>query len=196
MEPLKSMRVLPVVICLLLLSACREDFTPRPRGYYRIEFPEKSYQHYQSGCSYTFDYPVYAGIEPDKDSNASPCWINVYYPAFNARIHLSYQPVTSQKMFNELVEDARTFAFKHVVKATAIDEARISYPENKVYGVFYTIDGNSASAAQFFLTDSSRHYLRGALYFNEQPQQDSIQPVIEFIKKDMDVLIKTFKWKK
>ncbi len=193
MEQVKGL--LAVLLCMVFLASCGEDFTPRPRGYYRIEFPGKAYQKYQSGCNYTFDYPVYAGIEPDRDPNASPCWINVYYPRFNARIHLSYQPVTSQKMFNNLTEDARTFAFKHVVKATAIDEARISYPDHKVYGIFYTIDGNSASAAQFFLTDSARHYLRGALYFNEQPKQDSIQPVIDFIKKDMDVLIKSLKWK-
>jgi gliding motility-associated lipoprotein GldD len=114
---------------------------------------------------------------------------------FNGRIHISYQSFSTREQFNQLVEDARTFAFKHTVKATAIDEAMISYPEKKVYGIYYSIDGNTASSVQFFLTDSTKNYLRGALYFNEQPRLDSIQPVLDFIKKDVDQMIKTFKWK-
>ena len=93
------------------------------------------------------------------------------------------------------MEDARTFAFKHTVKATSIDEGVISYSDRKVYGIYYTIDGNAASSAQFFLTDSTKNYLRGALYFNTEPRLDSIQPVLTFVKKDMEVLIKSFRWK-
>jgi gliding motility-associated lipoprotein GldD len=178
------------------LFSCNNDYSPKPRGYFRIEFPAKAYTKYNSDCPYTFDYPTYTRIAPDSARNAKPCWIDVVYPAFNGRIHLSYQPVTSKKVFDELVEDARTFAFKHTVKATAIDEASISYPDNKVYGIYYSINGNTASAVQFFLTDSNKHYLRGALYFNEQPRLDSIQPVLDFVKKDIDVMIHSFKWKK
>ncbi len=127
--------------------------------------------------------------------DAKPCWLDIAYPEFNGRIHLSYQAVSSRQQFNRLVEDARTFAFKHTVKATAIDEGVISYPESNVYGVYYSIDGNTASSVQFFLTDSTKNYLRGALYFNEQPRLDSIQPVLDFVKKDIDVMIKSFKWK-
>lgn len=151
---------------------------------------------YEADCPYTFDYPVYAQIIPDVNADAQPCWIDVAYPEFNARLHLSYQPLSSKKQFNSLVEDARTFAFKHTVKATAIDEALISFPDKKVYGIYYTIDGNTASSVQFYLTDSTKNYLRGALYFNEQPRIDSIQPALDFIKKDMDVMIKSFRWKK
>jgi gliding motility-associated lipoprotein GldD len=116
-------------------------------------------------------------------------------PDFNATLHLSYQPVTTKKEFNQLVEDARTFAFKHTIKATSIDEAIIAYPERKIYGIYYTIDGNAASSAQFFLTDSTKNYLRGALYFNNEPRLDSVQPALNFIKKDVEVLIKSLKWK-
>lgn len=183
------------VVFLIAASSCQNNYSPKPRGYFRIEFPEKAYQKYQSDCPYTFEYPVYANIVPDTLPNAQPCWIDVAFPKFNGRIHLSYQPVTSQKVFNELVEDARTFAFKHTVKATAIDEGRIAYPDRNVYGIYYSISGNTASSVQFFLTDSSKHYLRGALYFNEEPRSDSIQPVLDFIKKDIDVMIKSFEWK-
>ncbi|HEY1025804.1 MAG TPA: gliding motility lipoprotein GldD [Sphingobacteriaceae bacterium] len=179
-----------------LLFACGgNDYAPKPRGYHRIDFPVKSYRPYQGDCPYTFDYPEYGKIIPDSSKEARPCWFDISFSQFNGRIHLSYQPVTSQKVFNQLVEDARTFAFKHTVKATAIDEAIISYPEKKVYGVYYSIDGNTASSIQFFLTDSTRNYVRGALYFHEQPRLDSIQPVLNFLRKDIDVMIRSFEWK-
>lgn len=182
-------------VCPILVS-CSADYSPKPRGYFRIDLPEKKYQTYSSDCPYTFDYPVYAQVQPDKNRDAKPCWLDVSYPGFNGRIHLSYQPINSEKQFNQLIEDARTFAFKHTVKATAIDEAMISYPDRKVYGIYYSIEGNTASSVQFFLTDSTHNYLRGALYFNERPRLDSIKPVLDFIKKDIDLMIKTFKWKK
>lgn len=181
--------------CFILVS-CSSDYSPKPRGYFRIDLPEKKYQTYSSDCPYTFDYPVYAQVQPDKNRDAKPCWLDVSYPDFNGRIHLSYQSINSEKQFNQLIEDARTFAFKHTVKATAIDEAVISYPDRKVYGIYYSIEGNTASSVQFFLTDSTQNYLRGALYFNEQPRLDSIKPVLDFVKKDIDLMIKTFKWKK
>jgi gliding motility-associated lipoprotein GldD len=179
-----------------LISACGNDYSPKPRGYFKIDFPEKKYQSYTSNCPFSFEFPLYANVLPDNKRNAKPCWIDVFYPQFNGRVHLSYQTFNDKKQFDALVEDARTFAFKHTVKATAIDEALISYPEKKVYGIFYSIDGNTASSVQFYLTDSTKNYLRGALYFNEQPRLDSIQPVLDFLKKDIDHMIKTFKWQK
>jgi gliding motility-associated lipoprotein GldD len=183
------------IVCLILLAACvNRDYSPKPRGFFRIDFPEKSYQSYQTDCPFTFEYPKYATIEADRTSDAQSCWINVQFPQFKGTLHLSYQPITSRQNFMELVEDARTFAFKHTIKATAIDEGIIHYPEHRIHGIFYTIDGNAASSLQFFLTDSSKNYLRGALYFNEEPKLDSIQPVLTFIKKDIDVLIKSLRW--
>ncbi|MFD2325263.1 gliding motility lipoprotein GldD [Mucilaginibacter galii] len=183
-------------IALTSLYACSSepDYSPKPRGYARIYFPERTYRQYKADCPYTFTYPTYAIVEPDNAKGAKPCWINLQLPQFKGTLHLSYQPVTSKKVFNELIEDAHTFAFKHTVKATSIDEGIIRYPDRKVYGIYYTIDGNAASSAQFFLTDSTHHYLRGALYFNTQPRLDSIQPVLDFVKKDMAVLIKSFRW--
>ena len=92
------------------------------------------------------------------------------------------------------MEDSRKLAFKHTVKATGIDEGTIKIPRNNVYGIFYSIEGNTASSSQFILTDSTKNFLRGALYFNEKPQEDSIQPIVNFIKTDIDRMIKTLKW--
>ncbi|MDB5121400.1 MAG: gliding motility-associated lipoprotein GldD [Sphingobacteriales bacterium] len=183
------------LIAVVFLAACGQDYSPKPRGYYKIDLPKKAYQKFESTCPYSFSYPVYASVVPDSAKNAQPCFLDVSFKQFNSRIHLTYQPITSKKAFDELVEAARTFAFKHTVKATAIDEATISYPNKKVYGTLYSIDGNTASAIQFFLTDSNTNYLRGALYFNEKPNLDSIQPSLDFLKKDIDVFIKTFQWK-
>ncbi|RYY32122.1 MAG: gliding motility lipoprotein GldD [Sphingobacteriaceae bacterium] len=199
MEPKRLMMKWCAIVLLtfLVLAGCSDnaDYSPKPRGYYRIYYPEKSYRPYTNGCPFTFDYPTYANITPDANAKGKPCWINMNLPQFNGILHLSYQPITSKKVFNELVEDAHAFAFKHTIKATSIDEAQINYPDRKIYGLYYTIDGNAASSVQFFLTDSTKNYIRGALYFSNEPRLDSIQPVLDFVKKDVDVLIKSFKWK-
>ena len=196
MEFVKSNSFCLILLLSIFVTSCsNNDYNPKPRGYFKIDLPKKEYQAYQSDCPFTFEYPVYSQVITDSARNARPCWQDVVFPAFNGRIHLSYQPIKSKAEFNQLVEDAHTFVFKHTVKATAIDESVINMPEKKVYGIYYTIDGNAASPVQFFLTDSSSNYLRGALYFNEQPHFDSIQPVLDFVKKDIDLMIRSFRWK-
>ena len=182
---------------LLVFSACSNSnsYAPKPRGYFKIDFPAKAYRLYSKDCPFSFEYPEYAVLQGDNSADTQPCWYNLSFPQFNGRLHLTYYDVSSKKEYENLVEDARTFAFKHTVKANAIDQKIINYPEKKVYGVYYAIEGNTASSVQFFLTDSTRHYFRAALYFNERPQYDSIQPVVAFIKKDIDRMISTFKWK-
>jgi len=201
------MRILSLLlITTLLFSACsnnNHDYSPKPRGYYRIVFPQKQYVEYNGPYPFTFLYPAYANIVPD--SNTAPngnkklinmkYLLNMQFPQFNGTLHLSYESITSRKVFDELIEDAHSFAFKHTVKSTGIDQALIYYPDKKIFGIYYTINGNAASSAQFFLTDSTRNYIRGALYFNSEPKLDSIQPVLDFVKKDMNVMIKSFKWK-
>jgi gliding motility-associated lipoprotein GldD len=182
---------------LTLIASCKSstDYAPKPRGYFKIDFPKKQYTSFANITPYSFDYPKYAKMYLDSTERGRPNWYNLTYPQFNARVHLSYYPINSETDFNELTEDSRKLAFKHTVKATGIDEGTINIPENNVYGIYYTIAGNTASSTQFLLTDSTKNFLRGALYFNEKPQADSIQPVVDFIKKDIDRLIKTLRWK-
>jgi gliding motility-associated lipoprotein GldD len=182
---------------VLALAACNnKDYSPKPFGYFRIEFPEKKYHQFSDKAPFEFEYPTYAHMYQDSSKNSQPYWYNLAFPQFNARLHISYFNFHSAKEFNQLTEDSRKLAFKHTIKATGIDEAMIKNITKDVYGIYYTIDGNTASSVQFYLTDSTKHYLRGALYFNEKPKQDSILPIINFIKEDMDIMIKTFKWKK
>jgi len=181
-------------VMLLLISSCREDYTPKPRGYFRIDFPEKEYVKFDTTFPYTFEYPIYARVIPDDRPTSEPYWINVDFPQFSGRIHISYKPV--HENLPQYLEDARTFVVKHIPKADAIEDSLIYRPEDKVYGLVYYIDGmQAASSCQFFVTDSSSKFLRGALYFNVAPNNDSLSPVISFIRDDIRHMLKTFRWK-
>lgn len=184
------------MVLVLFIYACQNhDYSPKPKGYFRIEFPKKEYTVFNKPVPFSFDYPVYAVVEQDKSRDAQKDWYNLHFKQFNGFLHLTYYDVSNKGEYDEMVEDARKLAFKHTIKASAIDQKIINYPEKKVYGIYYAIEGNTASSVQFFLTDSAKHYFRGALYFNERPQYDSIEPVVKFIKKDIDKMISTFRWK-
>ena len=192
-----KMKLIILVLFVGLTLGCAQEqvSSPKPKGYFRIKFPDKTYRTYSAEAPFTFEYPSYARMVKDTEASAQPFWNNLDFPQFNGRLHLTYHGIFSEKNYNKMTEAARTLAMKHSVKASAIDQRMINYPDKKVYGVYYEIQGNTASSVQFFLTDSSKHYFRGALYFNEAPKYDSIQPVIKFIKKDIDRMIETFRWK-
>lgn len=184
------------LIVLAITSCGAPDYSPKPRAYHRIKFPEKSYKEAPNdGCPYTLVLPSYTTVTLDANANAQPCWKNINFPQFNATIHLSYYSINPKVSLESLTEDARTFAFKHTPKASSIDQITIASPENHIYGIRYAISGDAASNDQFYLTDSSTHYLRAALYFNEKPRSDSIRPVLDFIKQDIDHLIANIRWK-
>jgi len=181
-----------VILILILACSCRSDFTPRPRGYFRIDFPEKKYQKYISDCRYSFEYPVYGVIVDYKGYNAEPCWINMEFREYRGKIYLTYK--TLDNNLSGHIEDIRGLAYKHLIKADDIVENTIAYPERDVYGILYDIKGNTASSVNFFITDSTSNFLSGALYFNVKPNKDSLAPVIDFFKKDIEHLIETFRW--
>ncbi len=183
-----------MILTTVVLSGCgRQPITPKPMGYFRIDLPEKVYTLYQSDCEYHFEYPVYAQIVNDVRANAEPCWINIEFPTLKATIHCSYK--TGVDEMNQFVEDSRSLAYKHTLKADAIEEVYINDTARNVFGVLYDIKGNAASSIQFFLTDSTDRFMRGALYFNVPPNKDSLAPVVAFVRTDIDQLIKTFSWK-
>lgn len=191
-----------VFTLLILLWSCEERIPiPHPHAYPRVIYPEKQYEAFQSPyCDFQFDKPQYAKVERDTtffDEKAkSDCWFNLDVPQLGAKIYCSYYPINNKSRFDELVQDAFFMANKHNIKALSIDEIPISRPEDKVYGVVFNIDGPVASQYQFFLTDTAHHFLRGALYFNTQARQDSLAPVAEFMKEDMNRIVETLMWKK
>ena len=178
---------------VFLFAGCKKETTPKPRGYFRIDFPEKSYQTTQLNYPYQFEYPTYSTIVTDADKIAEPYWINIVFKKNNAKLHLSYKPV--KKNLQELTEDSRELAYKHSIKASAINEKLFINDEKRVYGTIYEIKGNAASPLQFYLTDSTSHFLRGSFYISEIPNYDSLRPVIQFIDEDIYHLIETLSWK-
>ena len=196
----KNYYLLLTAFCLLvILTACNSDFVQRERGYYKIDLPEKKYQVFnRPGFPYTFEYPVYGNIIQDSlffDEKAeNPYWINVDFPQFEGRLHLSYKEVGPNK-FDSLVNDAFTLSYKqHTSRASAIQSNPFTTPNN-ISGIYFTLKGNAATANQFFATDSVKHFLRGALYFNAPPNEDSLRPVNAFLRHDMEHLINTLQWK-
>ncbi|MEA3317763.1 MAG: gliding motility lipoprotein GldD [Bacteroidota bacterium] len=183
-----------IMLLTLSISSCKnEPATPKPRGYFRIDLPQKEYQQYNSTCPYTFEYSKYANISADPYFPNKKCWININYPGINGKIHISYKKLNNN--LSKFTEESRELAYKHTIKAESINEKIFLKPGRSVYGTLYNIKGNTASSVQFYLTDSTNHFLRGALYFNVQPNKDSLAPVINFVKEDITVLIESFKWK-
>lgn len=196
-----NLRILAVLTIALLLSSCFGDDQvsyPKPRGYFRIELPEKKYQTCDSFYPFSFRYPVYSDIIPYTGRSTEPeakYWFNLEFPRLNAEINFTYRIVKPDSVYN-LSEDARNFVTKHIPKANQINESKIINRDNRVYGLKYEIDGpEAASAIQFYVTDSVKHYIRGALYFKHQPNNDSVAPIISFISKDIDTLLNSIRWK-
>ena len=178
---------------LVLAASCKQSYTPKPVGYLKIDYPEKSYHLYNDQEFYQFEIPEYASIEKDRSPRAEEGWINVSIPQLNGKIHLSYKPVDDQ--LNALITDSRELVYKHTVKAHGIEETPFIHRDQKRFGMIYDLKGDVASAVQFFVTDSSDHFLRGSLYFNCRPNRDSLNPVIDFLREDILHLIETTQWK-
>ncbi len=190
------MKRIPVILSLVLLfSACGQDFTPKPKGFFKIELPEKTYSRHQPDCPFTFEVPQYANVHPDSAYNAEPCWLNVDYPPFQATLHLTYKAIGEDFRFEDLQEDSRKLVYKHTIKAQEIFENPIHKPEENMHGMLYQLTGDAATSLQFYMTDSSKHYLRGVLYFNTHTDSDSIAPVLDYLSKDVLQMINTMKWK-
>ncbi|HHN47687.1 MAG TPA: gliding motility lipoprotein GldD [Bacteroidales bacterium] len=181
---------LPVIF---ILASCRPAPVPKPQAFFRIDLPEKEYRRFDQGFPYSFEYPVYANISKVSYASAEPWWINVEVPQFKASIHISYKEINNN--LAEYLNDTHQLLSKQFTKAAGIREDMILNENENVYGVIYHIRGPGvASASQFFVTDSLNHFLRGALYFNAIPNNDSLAPVIEFLKEDILHLVETLRW--
>ncbi len=184
--------------CLMIIG-CSESYTPKPRAYPRIIYPEKGYQAFnKEECPFTFEYPQYANYIKDSlffdEKIESPCWFNLDMPHFKGRIYASYKTINKENDFYKLVQDAHKMRSKHVIRADFIDD-RIFIGQPGVTGMIYELGGNAASPVQFFVSDSTQHFLRGALYFEHTPNIDSLGPVIDYVKEDMYRFLNSLQWK-
>jgi len=195
-----SLKIKTYLLMLMMIMggfgmvSCGGDETPKPRAYFRIDLPKKEYRSFDTTYPYQFEYPIYARISPKKNPANNPFWLNLEFPAYKGTLHISYMQLNGN--LDELMQDTRDLVNKHIPKSNGIDEILIQNPAARVYGTLYDIRGNdAASPYQFCITDSTRHFLRGALYFNVKPNNDSLSPVIDFLRKDIDHLIESFRWK-
>lgn len=189
------MRSTVLLICVLFLVSCEEDYTPKPRAYSRVSLPEPAYVSTEGpnwNCPYRFEFSTQSVITIDPRYKRETCWYNVYYPRYRATIHLTYSTVDEN--LSEQIEEARKLAMKHIAKATKILENPVQNDSANVYGLKYSFRGETASDVQFFLTDSTSHFLRGSLYFSVTPNKDSLAPIIEYIDRDIDHLIESIRW--
>ncbi len=183
--------------CSLFASACwscRDNYIPKPKAYIRIDLPEKEYRVFDSiPYPYTFEYPVYARTVPDVQESEK-YWLNINFPQQNANVYLSYK---DNRYLDSNIAATLFYVDKHLSKSTGIETISYSDFDNKVYGTVFYIKGQEvASTMQFYLTDSSRNFIRGAFYINARPNNDSLAPVIDFIQDDIEHLINTFRWRR
>jgi gliding motility-associated lipoprotein GldD len=187
-----------IIVLVLVILGCKPDYSPKQRSYYRIDLPKKEYKLLQGDYPYSFDYPLYARINTYQgkwsDSDSSDYWINIEFPQFRSRVHLTYKLVKNN--LAGLIEDAHAYAYKHSIKADAIIQSDYIDDQRGVYGVLFDIKGNTASSVQFYATDSVRNFLRGALYFDCEPNKDSLAPVREFLRVDLIKMMESLTWKK
>lgn len=214
--------VIPVANCLIslvccLLLSCNSPYTSKKTSYFKIELPERKYVSFnQAGFPYSFEYPVYARVIKDTtyfdSSPENPYWINLDFPQFDARIFLSYKIVggkanykikqangsykdsAGNNVFDRMVNDAYNLTNKNQSVASSIKDS-VMHTSNGITGVFFKVGGNAATSKQFFLSDTTKNFIRGALYFSVTPNADSLRPVQDFLQADIDHLINTFKWK-
>jgi gliding motility-associated lipoprotein GldD len=197
--------IIRAILILYILSnviiGCKNDsYLPKPRTYPYINFPEGKRQSVSpAGCPFKFEFPEYGIVEKDSTFFDKPvennCWLNIQIPALNGTIYFSYYLISNQKQLEKSIQDAYKLAREHQIRANYVDELPISKP-GKVYGMLFNIEGPAASSFQFYLTDSSTHFVRASLYFNAQARPDSLSPIIAFAKKDIVQLINTFEWQR
>lgn len=195
------MRINRTLLALLLIAVvgsmlfgCKKTYTPRPYSYYRIALPDTGYVLFaEKGSPYTFEYSEAGKVVPQMQG-AKEQWLNIDYPTLNATVHCSYRPIEGNLAV--LLQESHEFVYKHASQANAIPEHFFENRDAGVFGIFYEIYGNTASPIQFILTDSSQHFFRGALYFNSAPNQDSLAPVVDYLRGDMLRLVESFEWRR
>jgi len=183
------------LINLILLASCSQDYRPKPKGYNRIVLPSHEYIALPDTLPYHFEYNKNAKLLKDTTTISEYTWVEIYYPTIKANVHVTYKRVKNDmKLLKEFLEDSYFLTSKHQIKAYAIDDIIMTSPTGKTFSIA-DLDGEVPSQFQFTCTDSVNNFLRGALYFYTQVNNDSLQPAIEFVKEDVVHMMNTLTWK-
>lgn len=219
MDKMKNQQSVFIAIILgcTFFAACNSTYTSKKKGYFNIDLPEHKYVSFDKpDFPFSFDYPVYGNIIRDStyfdSSPENPYWINVDFPGLNARIFLSYKIIggnavykikqadgsykdsVATNQFDKMVNDAFNLTNKNQVVSNSIKDS-VFRTANNISGVYFKVGGNAATARQFYMSDTTKNFLRGALYFDATPNADSLKPVLDFLQTDLEQMIRSFKWK-
>lgn len=187
-----------LLLILSLSVSCREATVPKPKAYLRLDYPKAEYVPSNINVPFTFEVNTLAtkvALKPI-ESNTSSYGVNLEYPTLKGTIFLTYKAIENdRKNLITFLRDAQNFTQKHNIKADGILETVYENPENNSFGMFYEVEGNAASQAQFYVTDSTRHFLTGSLYFYAKPNYDSILPAAHYLQKDIKHIMETVRWR-
>ncbi len=205
-----------ILIFYNFLLGCNSTYTSKKKGYFKIDFPKHEYLRFDNpDFPYSFEYPAYASVVRDstyfESASQNPYWININFPSFNGKIFISYKTIGGNSIykvktsagykdslgkntFENMVNDSYNLTYKNDIKAYSIEDSLMRTPNN-ISGIFFRLAGSVATAKQFFLSDTTHNFLRGALYFDATPNEDSLRPVNAFLQEDMKHLINTLQWK-
>ncbi|WP_163398005.1 gliding motility lipoprotein GldD [Flavobacterium fluviatile] len=182
----KTIWIIVILLSLTVIS-CKDDVLPKPAAFLRLDYPMAKYVNFENTCPFSFQMNEDAVIKGEKE-----CGFAITYPKMKATIYLTYKPVNNN--IDKLLRDAQKLTYEHVIKADDILEQPYLNPEKKVYGMFYQVNGNAATNSQFYVTDSTKHFITGSVYFYSKPNFDSVMPAASYIKNDMQRLMETLKW--
>jgi len=175
-----------VLLCATLLS-CGGDTLPKPKALLSLNYPKPAYTTTTSSCDYSFQNNTLGTVIFEENCNAL-----IQYPSLNGTLFLTYRKVDNN--INSLLQDAQKLTYEHTRKADNILEEKYINDESQVFGMFYDVSGNAASQSQFYVTDSTKHFITGSIYFNAKPNYDSIFPAAAYLKNDSRHLMETINW--
>lgn len=187
--------ILMTLVAVFFLTGCEKNYLPKPIGYNRLELPDPEYVRLPDSLPYSFEISKHARLLDDTSAINERYWIEIYYPLLKSNVHVTYKRIgNNQKLLKEFLDDAYTLTAKHQIKASGINEIITKTGKGET-AVIAELEGEVPSQFQFTITDSTKNFLRGALYFNTKVHNDSLAPAIEYMKKDIMHMINTFEWR-
>ncbi len=194
-NPIHTYRLISYVCILFIYSSCEETtYTPKPKIYPRVNVPQANYIPFDTSCAYSFLVNSNTIIKPSEQKQSEPCWIIIIYPSYNATIYISYKPGKKDDI-QTYIEESRTLVYNHTIKASAIREKSFTDSLLNKFAMVYILSGDAATPLQFHVSDMNKNFLRGSIYFNHAPNEDSLKPVIQYLQKDIEKIIETIQWK-